>query len=340
MSIPIHVLSDGSGLGETALVARFASAARSRGHQVVAWTRGERNATRLRAESVEVRPLPPSSSALVSLIGVGEASAVVFCSSLLFGSALPALRTLGAPLVSIEFSWIPWASSLRHELSEVDLFLMAMPGDVYTAGVNALGGAPWLDVGLQRSIVPVGWFEGADVRGSANEVFLYFGSDDERIRCIAGVVGPAIEAVAVERPDLHWRFVGPSGLLPSCVEVHDAATPHPLPERWTAGAALFLCHHGMGSIGVAAGAGVPTLAFADGAIFRLRPGRDFADREMHALEMAGVLLALHGTPTTDVVARRMRMLLRRGRRPPQGAGGALRAVQEVERVAGLSPGTS
>lgn len=331
----VDVLSMGMAAGECALARGFVAAATRRGHEVRAFTVGQTFAAALRRAGATVvdnaRPVDVMDA-------FSQRRLLVCATSLTCVQAGLAVADLPGSLISLESSWLPWIQEDPGRYTRFDHHLVAMPADVFDAGLGPNAGRWHLSPARLAKTTPVGWFApspGAP-RSEPNlgepNVLIYLGRacKPSHFPC-RETLGPAIARLAARRPDLRWRFVGPELGLPNCVERIEDWVPEEVLSRWHVEASLVVCHHGQVTIGRAAAAGVPVLAIADGRLFRAGALEAWGDQEVHAFARAGVVEGVHGACPADTLARRMEALLDRGPRVQQGGGGADRAVTELER---------
>lgn len=330
MSPPWAVVSHGSeAAGEVALAAAFIGAAVARGHRVRAWTWADRHAAHLAQAGAEVEPLGSPAA-----IEAARPAVVACATSMTCGLLLPYLGALGPPLVTLESSWMPWATRSPELLSPVRRFLLSMPPRVYAAGLGENRGRFAVPAEIRDRVRPLGWFAPTMRRpeGTPPTVLAYFGRgyDPATFPCRVSL-GTALEQVARRRPDVRWRYLGQPGLpLPECVEQHASWMDESTFARWHAEADVVICHHGQVTIGRAAAAGSRVLAIAPGTVFRPGADADWSDFEVHAFARAGTVEAVHGPAPAAALARRIEALLDAGRAAPDGGGGAAAAVREVE----------
>ena len=330
-SAPWTVISAGSAAGEAGLAAAFIRAAIERGRHVWSLAHGANYDEHL----VKAGGQPVSADDLLDAVNRSE---LVVCStSLTCRHLIRQLARTGVRLATLESSWFPWAAGAPERLASIRRSFVAMPGAVFRAGLGNNHGRFALAPDTLDRVVPVGWFAHPGPRlAGPPTVLVYFGRGYEPETFICReTLGAAIAQVALARPDVRWRYLGPAGLpLPGCVDIHTNWLDETEFERLHDEADLVICHHGQLTIGRAAAAGARVLTLTEGAIFRPRLGRTWADYEVSAFARAGRVEAVYGPAPVDALVRRIISLLEAGRAVPDGGGGAEAAVLAAEDMIG------
>ena len=327
VSAPVWLVAQGAGAGEAAFAACFRRAAMRAGLEVAAFAHPE-SARRVLGSPCE--PLPPPGSLAARAASEGP-TLVVLSSSLTCAPWIEALPP-GPLIASLEYTWLMWAQGRPRSIEPVSRSWVFLPNALFERGLREPGGIFSISSPVRERLLPVGWPEPAPQVAPADEVLLYLG---QRVPgesfAWAQALAPAIERVAIERPDLRWRYVGDRAVaLPGLVERVPWLEPGTFREA-VARAALVVCHHGMATIATAAAAGTPVVALTDGVSWRAGAGPAWADQELVALESGGIVRACHGRAPAEALARRMRIALRggRGERPAaEGADLAIRSLRE------------
>ncbi len=335
MTRPWYVVALGRSPGEAGLASHYAREARDRQHPVIVWTIGDPNRRVLEACCTELRELP-SSDVFLQAAAVERPEVVVCSISVTCGPLLKELWNWHGPVVSLDANWQPWLLDDVHTMARIDRTLVCMPGEVWRAGHRHEGG-PFVmsDNHLGRSLA-VGWMASRAPEeppcDGLRRVFLYFGgAGDNPDATWLSSLGEAVEQVAVDYPDVRWVYRGGDLLaLPGLVERQKDWVTEEQFDDWIRRSDALVCHHGMGTISRAMVAGTPVVAITPDRAFRGKHG-SWAELEMHALERAGrVSHCSH--PSAPSLARRIRAVLEEGRREPEPADGARRAVNETERI--------
>jgi len=281
----------------------------------------------------------PDAEQVVAAAVLDRAEAVLLATSLTCAPMLHALRSFPGWVASIETCWMPWIRDHRGIVTRLDQILLLMPTAAWEAGLAENGGPFDPPERVRVRTAQLGWGVEGDPNAAPQDLaLLYLGqrSDPERNQrqpVWVESVGPAIEQVAAAMPDLQWLQLGTLELdLPGFVEHRPWVSADEFRQHISS-AALLVAHHGMGTIQKALTAGTPVLSLANGDVFQAE-GRPpwSADQEVHALVRAGLVDACYGPVPPAVIARRMRALLKEGRREPAPGGGAREAVIRVERA--------